>query len=146
MDANAVNKDEILGQSRTCNAQLDGSGILKDTQSLLHELHGLAYNRFHLAALEAQRAGESLVAMLVMAVMVSALLIATWLGLMIAGVIKLVENGVMASSAMLIAIALNLLLALILCGMIRRRSHYLLFPATLRNFDHISSRRMDKKT
>jgi len=45
----------------------------------------------------------------------------------------LVENGVVAtSSAILLAITSNLLLALILFGVIRRKTRYLQFPATLR--------------
>ena len=89
--------------------------MLEDAQSLLHELLGLTHDRFLLAALETRRAGESLVAMIVAGVMVAFLLSSAWLGLMAAAVLWLIENGVVASSAILLAVAFNLLLALILC-------------------------------
>jgi hypothetical protein len=47
-------------------------------------------------------------------------------------VLGLIDNGVMASSAILLAVALNLLFALILYRVMRRKSRYLQFPATLR--------------
>jgi uncharacterized membrane protein YqjE len=140
MDPNAL-EDDTLGHTGMYDAPANDSGVLEKAQSLWHELHGLAHDRFHLAALETQRAGQSLVAMMVMAAIVSALLIATWLGLIAVAVLKLVENGFMASSAILLAIAFNLLLVLILCDMIRRRSRYLLYPATLRSFNHTSPER-----
>jgi hypothetical protein len=40
---------------------------------------------------------------------------------------------VVANSAILFAVAFNLLLTLILCGVIRRKSRYLQFPATFRS-------------
>ena len=107
--------------------------MLEDAQSLWHELRGLIHDRFRLAALETQRAGKSLVDMIVAGVMVGVLLISAWLGLMVAAVFGLVENGIAVSSAILLAVAFNLLLALILFGVIRRKSCYLQFPATLRS-------------
>ena len=112
-----------------------GSGMLEDAQSLWHELRGLIHDRFRLAALETQRAGKSLVDMIVAGVMIGVLLIGAWLGLMAAAVLELLEHGVVAtSSAILLAVASNLLIALILFGVIRRKSRYLQFPATLRSF------------
>jgi hypothetical protein len=56
------------------------------------------------------------------------------LGLMVAGVLGLVEYGIMAtSSATLVAVGFNLLLALILCAVIIRKKRYLKFPSTLRS-------------
>ena len=112
---------------------VSGSGIMEDVQSLWHELLGLTHDRFRLAALETRRAGESLIVMIVSAVMVAVLLISAWLGLMVAAVFGLVENGIAVSSAILLAVDFNLLLALILFGVIRRKSCYLQFPATLRS-------------
>jgi hypothetical protein len=71
--------------------------------------------------------------MIVAGVMLALLLSAAWLGLLVAIVYRLVENGLPASAAILIAVAFNLLLALMLCGIIRHRSRYLQFPATLRS-------------
>ena len=120
--------------------------MLEDAQSLWHELRGLIHDRFRLAALETQRAGESLADMIVAGVIVGALLIGTWLGLMAAAVLELVEHDVVAtSSAILLAVASNLLLVLILFGVIRRKSRYLQFPATLRSFQTTPSGRRDKE-
>ena len=132
MDPDAA-EGETPGQTARRGDPGSGSGLLEDAQSLWHELRGLAHDRFRLAALETQRAGESLVAMIVAGVMVAVLLSGAWLGLMAAAVLGLVANGVVASSAILLAVAFNWLLALILCGVIRRKSRYLQFPATLRS-------------
>lgn len=132
MDQDAV-VDDTHGQTATCGDPLSGSGVLEDAQSLWHELRGLAHDRFRLAALETQRAGESLVAMIVAGVMVAVLLSCAWMGLVAAAVLELIENGVVASSAILFAVVFNLLLTLILCGVIRRKSRYLQFPSTRRS-------------
>jgi uncharacterized membrane protein YqjE len=132
MNPDAV-EDETHGQTATRGEPVSGSGVLEDAQSFWHELRGLTHDRFRLAALETQRAGESLVGMIVAGVMVAVLLSCAWMGLVAAVVLGLVENGVVASSAILLAVAFNLLLALILCGVIRRKSRYLQFPATLRS-------------
>ena len=95
MDPNAL-EDETPGQTATRGDPVSGSGVLEDAQSLWHELRGLTHDRFRLAALETQRAGESLVAMIVAGVMVAVLLSSAWLGLMAAAVLGLVEHGVVA--------------------------------------------------
>ena len=137
-------KHESPVQTETHGDPGSDSGMLKDAQSLWHELRGLIHDRFRLAALETQRAGKSLVDMIVAGVMVGVLLIGAWLGLMAAAVLKLVEHDVVAtSSTILLAVASNLLLVLILFGVIRRKSRYLQFPATLRSFQSTPSERRD---
>ena len=121
------------GQTATRDDPVSDSTVLEDAQSLWHELLGLTYDRFLLAALETRRAGESLVSMIMAGVMVAFLLSSAWLGLMAAAVLGLIDNGVVASSAILLAVAFNLLLALIFCRVMRRKSRYLQFPATLRS-------------
>jgi len=133
-------EDEIPRQTATSGDQVSGSCVLEDAQSLWHELRELSQDRFRLAALETQRAGKSLVAMIVAGVMVAVLLSGAWLGLMAAAVLGLIANGVVASSAILLAVAFNLLLALILCGAIRRKSRYLQFPATIRSLHPVPPR------
>jgi hypothetical protein len=103
--------------------------VLQDIQSLWSELRALGHDHFRLAALETQRAGVSLLAMLVAGVMFAFLLNAVWFGLMAALVFNLIENGVQISSAILLAVACSLFLMLILVSVIRRKSHYLQFPA-----------------
>ena len=144
MEKDAVEKeDEASGQTATRGDPVSSSGILEDAQSLWHELRGLTHDRFRLATLETQRAGQSLVAMIVAGVMVAGLLSSAWLGLMAAAVLELVKNGIVASSAILLAVVFNLLLALILFGVIRRKSRYLRFPATLRSLQPVPPGRRD---
>jgi len=132
MDQDAE-KNETPGHTASCDAPASDSGVLEDALSLWRELLELSHDRFRLAALETQRAGESLVAMIMVGVMIAVLLSGAWLGLMAAAVAGVVEYGVMLSSAILLAVAANFLLVLILCGVIRRNSRYLQFPATLRS-------------
>ena len=135
--------DETPGQAATRGDPVSGSGVLEDAQSLWHELRGLTHDRFRLAALETQRAGKSLVDMIVAGIMVAVLLINAWLGLLTAAVLRLVAHGMVASSAILLAVAFNLLLTLLLFGVIRRKRRYLQFPATLRSLQPMTSGRRD---
>lgn len=109
------------------------AALLDDVQALWLELRGLGHDRLQLAALETQRAGLSLVAMLVAGIMIAVLLNTAWLGLVAAAVLGMLENGIAASSVILLAVAGNLLLVLILTAVIRHKSHYLKFPALLRS-------------
>jgi uncharacterized membrane protein YqjE len=133
MDKDGTVYNQASGQTESFDDSVSGSGVLEDTKALLHELLGLTHDRFRLAALETQRAGQSFVAMIMAGVMIAVLLNGAWLGLLAAGVYWLVENGVAASRAILLAVALNLLLALILFGVIRHKRRSLKFPATLRS-------------
>ena len=133
--------NETPAHTATHGDPVSGSDIMEDVQSLWRELLGLTHDRFRLAALETRRAGESLIVMIVSAVMVAVLLISAWLGLMVAAVFGLVENGIGVSSAILLAVDFNLLLALILFGVIRRKSCYLQFPATLRSLQPLPPKR-----
>jgi uncharacterized membrane protein YqjE len=143
MDPDAV-EDETAGQTATRGNPMSGSCVLEDAQALWYELRGLTHDRFRLAALETQRAGNSLVTMLMAGVMVAVLLSCVWLGLVAAALLWLIENNVVvASSAILLAVAFNLLLALILFGVIRRKSRYLQFPATLRSLQPMPPERRD---
>jgi hypothetical protein len=105
--------------------------VLKDVQALWYTVRELAHDHFRLAALEAQRAGKSLVAMIVTGITVAVLLNGAWLGLLAAIGQRLIENGMAVSSAILLAVVFNLLLALLLWGVICHKSRYLQFPALL---------------
>lgn len=130
MKPNAAN-DTTTGQTSTHAEPLLSSEVLEDVWSLWHELRGLGHDHFLLAALETRRAGESLVTMLVAGIMLAVLISAAWLGLLAAAVLGLIENGMVASRAILLAVVFNLLLVLIVYGVIRRKSYYLQFPAIL---------------
>ncbi len=126
MKANGF-EDGATGQSDP----LSSSGILDDAQSLWQELRALSFDRLQLAALETQRAGRSLVSMLIAGIIAACLLGSAWLGLLATVVLVMIEHGLPVGSAMLLAVAANLLAALILLVLIRRKSRFLKFPATL---------------
>ncbi|HKQ24057.1 MAG TPA: phage holin family protein [Burkholderiales bacterium] len=119
------------------------SGLLEDLKLLWHELLGLVHDQLTLAALETRSAGNSLVTMIAAGVMVAALLVSAWLGLMGAAVLWLINMGVIASVAMLVAVIANLALALILYDVIRRQSRHLQFPATLRALRPVPTTRLN---
>jgi hypothetical protein len=107
------------------------SAVRNSVWQLWLQLQGLGHDHLLLAALETRRAGESLLVMLVAGIVLAVLLISVWLGLLAAAVLMMMGNGMVASSAILLAVVFNLLLALIICQVIRRKSAYLQFPATL---------------
>lgn len=124
-----------------------GASLPKEVALVWGELRGLAHDHLQLAALETQRAGESLVTMITAGMMVAGLLLSGWLGLMAAAILALTSRDIMAvDSALLLAVAGNLLFALIFCGIIRRRSHHLRFPANTRNLQPAMSELPDNET
>jgi len=138
MSINAV-KDEVAGQTAPHSDLPSGASLLKDAQLLWHELRVLTHDHIQLAALEMQRAGKSLIDMIVAAVMIAVLLLGTWLGLMAAAVLWLIEYGIIPSSAILIGVGFNALVAVMLYGFIRYKSRYLKFPATVRSLHPVFS-------
>jgi hypothetical protein len=116
------------------------AAVPQEAKLLWQALRGLAHDRLELAALETQRAGESLVAMVVAGMLVAGLLLSAWLGLLGAAILALSSLGVMATgSALLLAVVLNLVIALILRREIRRLSHGLRFPANARSLEPASA-------
>ena len=69
------------------------TGFSENAQVLWHDLRGLAHDHLQLAALETQRAGKSLINMVVYGVAAAILLVSAWLGLMAAGVLWLIAGG-----------------------------------------------------
>lgn len=131
-------KDQSPGESIRKDAPPSEARVLHEVLAIWGELRELGHDHFRLAALETQRAGMSLAVMLAMGIMLAVLLNMAWFGLMIAAVAGLIENGVVISSAILLAVACSLLLALILIGLIRRQSRYLRYPAILRSLQPTS--------
>lgn len=147
MDPDLI-KDQTPGHTTKNADSLNESGLLEDAQLLWLELRGLSVDRIRLAALETQRAGESLVSMIILGVMIAVLLIAAWLGLLAAAVLVFIENGFNPSEVILLAVAATLLLTLILFGAIRRKRHFLQFPSTLRSLQPLTpeQRNTDKSS
>ncbi len=101
--------------------------------ALLTDLGAIAHDQLGLLALEARRAGISLVAMLVFGLMVVVMLATAWLVAQAALLLALLERGVAASVALLVLAACNLLGVVVLAARIRQRSADLQFPATRRS-------------
>ena len=143
MDPNTANT-ETLGQT-AMGGEPKTSGLLENAQALWQELRELSHDCLHLVALEARRAGQNLVYMIIAGIMAAALLIGAWLGLVAAAVLWLIEHDFLASTAILFAVAFNFLLTLILVGVIKSKSRYLQFPATVRSLQALPSQRDDKE-
>jgi predicted small integral membrane protein len=145
MDHNASTRTEEHAGPSTMHAQpAKDVSMLADIQALWEELQGLSHDRFRLAALETRRAGQSLTTMLTAAVMLGLILSTAWLGLLAAGIQWLIEHDLQASHAILLAVAGNLLLALVLFAIIRARSNYLKFPATQRSLKAVPKAPLNK--
>lgn len=112
----------------------DGApGFMDDVRSLWTEVGGLTHDHLQLAALETKLAGESLVSMIAAGVIVAVLLVTAWLGMVGAAVLALINSGMLASIAMLLAVALNVVVAFVLYKVIRNKSQNLRWAATLRS-------------
>jgi hypothetical protein len=109
--------------------------LLEDLQLLWLDLRGLTHDHLKLAALEARRAGNSLVMMLAAGVVMAVLLISVWGGLMAAAALALMQSHVMGDIEAILSIAgVNLAVALLLFWFVRRKSRDLLFPETVNSF------------
>ncbi|MGV8711453.1 MAG: hypothetical protein ACWA6R_02790, partial [Nitrosomonas sp.] len=88
-----------------------------------------------LFALEAQRAGMSLVTMVIAGLLIAILLSVVWLGLVAAAMLTLKYYDLVTDDIKLIllAVLINALMVLVLTVVIRSKSFYLRFPATIRS-------------
>ena len=117
-------------------------GLSHAVLSLWQDFLRLLQDHFQLAALETRRAGECLAVMVVAGVMIAILLSGAWLGLMAMAVLMLMAQGMEAYKAILVAVAGNLLAALLGCGVIRHKSRALSFPATRRCIETTTDREL----
>lgn len=114
-------------------------GLLASAQALWQDLRGALHDHLQLAALEAQRAGKSLVNMVIYGIAAAILVVSAWLGLMAAGVFWLIGLGLHPSLALLAAVGVNVGGVVVLVLLILRASHYLGFPATVRSLKAVKS-------
>ncbi|MCD2451629.1 phage holin family protein [Methylicorpusculum oleiharenae] len=142
MNKEAV-KNEIPGSTAKPGDPANDSGVLEVALLLWDELRGLSVDRIRLAALEMQRAVDNLVSIIISGVMIAILLLSAWLGVLAAAVLVLIEVGITASSAILLAVAANLFLSLILFATIRRKRRFLKFTSTLRSLQPITPERLE---
>lgn len=87
--------------------------------------------QLQLLLLETQRAAQSLVNMLILALFAALLLMSCWLGLLGVGVLLLKSAGLSTLVALVCALMLNLLALFICLKLIRRQSSYLRYPASM---------------
>jgi uncharacterized membrane protein YqjE len=107
-------------------------GLLESAKLLERELRSIVHDHLILAALETRQAGESLVRIIAMGVITACLLLTAWLALVSAVAIMLVQYTlVTAGAALILVFAVHCVAAMVLVWAIRRRSRYLMFPATI---------------
>ena len=95
-------------------------------------IKGLVQDHALLAVLEVQRAGISLVKIIVAGIIISILVVSAWMGLVAAAVVWAVGAGANWGVAMLVAALANVALAVGLGFWAKRQVPDLLFAATLR--------------
>lgn len=112
-----------------------------EVQGLVSEFGLLVRDQLQLATLEARQATTTLLTLIALGVGSILLLFSAWLGLMGAGVMFVVERDMVeASTALAIAVGLNLLLGVILLFLLYRYKRRLTFPATTRSLKTLFSK------
>lgn len=106
---------------------------MEEVRYMWRDLRLLIHDHLRLATLETKLVAESLVSMVATSVAVVLFLVTAWLGLVSAAVVFMVEQGLVVSGAILIAVAFNLVIAFLLGIAIRRQVSHLQWPATLRS-------------
>ena len=128
-----------FGTGTASEASGQKPGLLEAAGLLGRELGVIVHNHLFLAALETRQAGESLVRIVAMGAIVACLLMTAWLALASAAVIMLVQHSpVTVGIALVLVFAIHCLLAMFLVAAIRRRSRYLMFPATISQIEPAS--------
>jgi hypothetical protein len=109
-----------------------GAGLIDNAVALWDDLRSVAHDHLELAALEAKRAGQSLVAIVVYGVVIAILAVTAWMGIVTAAVLGLIQLGLNPSLSVLIGVAVNLAGAFGLVLLIKQASQALRFPATVK--------------
>ena len=100
--------------------------------TLMRDVRDVMCDHLELAALEAQRAGVGLAKLLSAAVVVAILVVSAWLALVAGGIVWATSAGVGWSVALVVASALNVVLAGLVAFWMRSQTHEMLFAASLR--------------
>ncbi len=122
LDANASTPQGVAPALPPASASDDApASLLAMVQTLWGEVRGLAHDQLELLSLEAQLAGQALARLLMLGAAMGILLGGAWLCLLLASGLWLWEQGLRASSIVLIALAINMI-ALIALGLAMRRA------------------------
>lgn len=98
------------------------------------EIREVVRTQLQLAGMEARRAGESLVCMITFGIFAACLIFTAWALMVAAGIIALVNSGLLSITSALLIVALgHLVIALYIVKRIKRYSHNLMFSLTSRN-------------
>jgi uncharacterized membrane protein YqjE len=108
------------------------AGLLDNLAKIVHDAGRLFVDHLELAALEAQRAADTLVRILIAAIVVTVLVVAAWMGVVAGTAIWATKAGLSLPWALLLAGGLNLAAALGIGLWIRARLPSLMFASTLR--------------
>ena len=114
-----------------------------ETSALLQEGLGLLHSWLQLLELETRQTAGSLVNMMGTGILLALLLAATWFCVVGAAVLGLVETGLNASLAMLLAAGANAALAWLSLRQFRKQEHKLGWAASLRGLSVWHTARQD---
>ena len=90
---------EHHANSGTPSAHDVGGGIMEEAKYIWHDVRLLIHDHLKLATLETKLVAESLVSMIATSVAVVLLVVTAWLGLVSAGVVAMIEQGLSSPSA-----------------------------------------------
>lgn len=125
--------NQAVHESSTSPADSEsGPDLVEEVRGLERELRAVVHDYVRLAALEARRAGESLVRITAMGSLVAVLFFSAWLSIAGWVGILLVENDILSRGSALLCIAVaNVAIALVVIAVMRRESRHLLMSATV---------------
>ena len=116
------------------------AGVFDRLSKTVDDAGQLVVDHLELAALEAQRAAEGLVQILIASIVVTILVVAAWMAVVAGAAIWATRAGMSLPSALVLAGGVNLVAALAIGMWMRARMPTLMFAATLRQL------RNDKET
>jgi uncharacterized membrane protein YqjE len=109
------------------------AGLLADINAFWENLRGTLYDHVQLVVLEMRRAIESLISILVYGIVAGVMLAGTWLAVVAAITVWLIDTGMPVSAALLVTALLNLCGAYGVIIVIRGKIQFLTFPATVQS-------------
>ena len=130
-DSAAARPDDQIAGSTANPPTAHDSSLTTAVVTLWLGLRRQFYLQLQLLTLETQRAAQSLVNMLILALFTALLLISCWLGLLSIGLLLLKSAGLSTLAALGCVLLLNVLALLTCLKLIRRQSCYLCFPASM---------------
>lgn len=99
---------------------------------LTHELRGMLGDHLELAILETRLTVSTVLRMVIIAIVAAVVLVSAWLALIGSAVLALISLGLAPAIAMLLLVVANLFLGFLCWLGLRRKSHSIGWPATLR--------------